>query len=123
MDVGVWQGDLGNDYLIDRAVQRDASYSGIEGLDVQDSMVQETMGAIADRGQEHLVPSDLAVARIRRRLLEAAKALRDTATPPPGVDRPEAYDRWCGFLFAPKVKELAEVYDEAVAERERATHA
>jgi phenylpropionate dioxygenase-like ring-hydroxylating dioxygenase large terminal subunit len=110
--------NLGNDYLINRTVQRATSYSGIEGLDAQDSMVQETMGAIADRSQEHLVPSDLAVARIRRRLLEAVKALRDTGTPPPGVDQPEAYGRWCGFLIAPKFKELMEVYDEAVAGRE-----
>jgi hypothetical protein len=112
--------NLRNDYFIDRAVQRATSYSGIEGLDVQDSMVQETMGAIADRGQEHLVPSDLAVARIRRRLLQAVKVLRDTGTPPPGVDQPEAYDRWCGFLIAPKRKELTQVYDEAVAAREGA---
>ena len=118
--------NLSNDYLIDRAVQRDVSYSGIEGLDVQDSMVQETMGAIADRSQEHLVPSDLAVAHIRRRLLEAAKALRDSGATPPGVDQPDAYDRWCGFLIAPKAEELGQVYDEAVTERERAarlTHA
>jgi hypothetical protein len=115
--------NLRNDYLIDRAVQRDTSYTGIEGLDVQDSMVQETMGAIADRGQEHLVPSDLAVARIRRRLLEAVTALRDTGRTPPGVDQPEVYDRWCGFLMAPKHKELTRVYDDAVAGRERAAGA
>ena len=112
--------NLANDYLIDREVQRDVSYSGIEGLDVQDSMVQETMGAITDRSQEHLVPSDLAVARIRRRLLEAAKALRDAGTVPPGVDRPEGYHRWCGFLVAPREKDLTQVYEEAVAARARA---
>ena len=111
--------NLGNDYLIDRNVQRAASYSGIEGLDVQDSMVQETMGPIADRSQEHLVPSDLAIARLRRRLLDAAKALRDCKTVPPGVDCPDAYNRWCGFLVAENDKDLAQVYDEAVARRER----
>lgn len=54
------------------------------------------------------------------------KALRDTGTTPLGVDQSEGYGRWCGFLIAPKVKELMEVYDEAVAGREgvaRVTHA
>jgi phenylpropionate dioxygenase-like ring-hydroxylating dioxygenase large terminal subunit len=112
--------NLGNDYLIDRDAQRTVSYSGIEGLDVQDSMVQETMGPVADRSQEHLVPSDLAIARLRRRLLDAAKALRESKAVPPGVDCPEAYKRWCGFLVAENGKDLAQVYDEAVARRERA---
>nr|ART40126.1 K163 [uncultured bacterium] len=108
-----------NDYLIDREMQRTQSYSGIEGLDVQDSMVQESMGAIAEHDKEHLVPSDLAVARIRRRLLNAAKALHNEGTVPPGLDRPDAYDRWCGYLIAPKERDLAQVYSEAVAERGR----
>ncbi len=106
-----------NDYRIDREMQRELSYSGVEGLDVQDSMVQETMGEIAERDKEHLVPSDLAVVRIRRRLLDAAKSLRDSGAVPPGVDRPDAYDRWCGYLIAPKEKDLAQVYDEAVTRR------
>jgi len=109
--------NLRNDYLIDRDAQRDKSFSGIEGLDVQDSMVQETMGAIADHSQEHLVPSDLAIARIRHRLLQAAKALRDKGEVPPGVDQPDAYDRWCGYLIAAKEKDLVQVYREAVAKR------
>jgi len=122
-NTGDWYGrwrmasNAGNDYRIDRDAQRNLSYSGIEGLDVQDSMVQESMGAIPDHAQEHLVPSDLAVARIRRRLLNAAKALRDDATVPPGVDQPRAYDRWCGYLIAPKEKECERVYADAVAKR------
>jgi hypothetical protein len=111
--------NLSNDYGIDREMQRTQSYSGIEGLDVQDSMVQETMGAVAEHDKEHLVPSDLAVARIRRRLLNAAKALQDDGTRPPGVDQPDAYRRWCGYLIAPKEKDLAQVYDDAVAARPR----
>jgi phthalate 4,5-dioxygenase oxygenase subunit len=122
---GRWRmaSDAGNDYRIDREVQRTLSYSGVEGLDVQDSMVQESMGAIAEHDKEHLVPSDLAVARIRRRLLLAAKALQERGTIPPGVDQPRAYDRWCGYLIAPKEKDCLQVYTEAVAQRARAAAA
>jgi phthalate 4,5-dioxygenase oxygenase subunit len=110
-----------NDYGIDREVQRNLSYSGIEGLDVQDSMVQESMGAIAERSLENMVPSDLAVARIRRRMLAAVKAHRDDGVVPPGVDQPDAYDRWCGYLIAPKEMSCEQVYADALAKRERAT--
>jgi hypothetical protein len=115
--------NAGNDYRIDREMQRTQSYSGIEGLDVQDAMVQESMGAIPEHDKEHLVPSDLAVARIRRRLLNAARALRDEDRVPPGVDQPDAYDRWCGYLIAPKDKELTQVYADAVAKRQSAAAA
>ena len=122
---GRWRmaSNAGNDYRIDREVQRTQSYSGVEGLDVQDSMVQESMGAIPEHDKEHLVPSDLAVARIRRRLLNAAKALREKGTIPPGVDQPNAYDTWCGYLIAPKEKDCLQVYTDAVAQRERAAAA
>src|SRR4029079_19404782 len=118
---GRWRlaSNAGNDYRVDREMQRTQSYSGVEGLDVQDSMVQESMGAIPEHDKEHLVPSDLAVARIRRRLLNAAKALREKGTIPPGVDQPNAYDTWCGYLIAPKEKDCLQVYTDAVAQRER----
>ena len=109
-----------NDYLIDREMQRTQSYSGVEGLDIQDSMVQESMGAIAEHDKEHLVPSDLAVARIRRRLLLAATALRDDGSVPPGVDQPDAYGTWCGYLIAPKDKDVERVYADAVAKLDQA---
>ena len=38
---------------------------------------------------------------------------------PPGVDCPDAYNRWCGFLVAENGKDLAQVYDEATAQCER----
>ena len=52
-----------NDYRIDRALQASGqSYTGIKGLGVQDCSVQESMGPIADRTLEHLLPSDAALA-------------------------------------------------------------
>ena len=44
-----------------------------------------------DHDFEHLAPSDQMIARTRRRLVHAARALRDKGTVPPGVDNPEVY--------------------------------
>ena len=41
-----------NDYLIDRAAQqRGDTYSGVEGIAMQDASLQESMGPIVDRTQ------------------------------------------------------------------------
>jgi hypothetical protein len=49
------------------------------------------MGAIVDHESEHLAPSDVMITRTRRRLLMAARALRDHGTVPPGVADPRVY--------------------------------
>ena len=43
--------NAGNDYFIDREMQRTVNYTGIQGINVQDRAVQESMGAICDRDQ------------------------------------------------------------------------
>jgi len=81
-----------NDYLIDREAQRsNRIFSGIENIGMQDQAVTESMGGITDRTREQLVPSDLMIARTRRRLLKAARALAADGTRPPGVDDPFVY--------------------------------
>jgi phenylpropionate dioxygenase-like ring-hydroxylating dioxygenase large terminal subunit len=63
-----------NDYLIDRELQASGkSFSGMKGLGVQDCSVQESMGPISDRTQEHLLLSDSAIVKIRRLLLQTLK--------------------------------------------------
>ncbi|HZT06988.1 MAG TPA: Rieske 2Fe-2S domain-containing protein [Chloroflexota bacterium] len=95
--------DLDNDYLIDRAQQRsNGSFTGIAGIPVQDAAATEGMGAIADRSQEHLVSSDAMIIRTRRRLLEAARALRERGQAPPGVDEPEVYSVRSGGVILPR---------------------
>ncbi len=67
-----------NDWGIDRAAQSsDAIYSGIDGIHLQDQAITESMGPIVDHTLEHLAPSDQMITRTRRRLLMAARALRD----------------------------------------------
>jgi nitrite reductase/ring-hydroxylating ferredoxin subunit len=76
-----------NDYLMERARQHDgSSYSGVEGIALQDASLQESMGPIVDRSQETLVATDLGIVLARRQLLKAANALADRGTPPPGTD-------------------------------------
>ncbi len=80
-----------NDYLIDRDVQRNGSYTGIDGIGLQDQAVTESMGPIYERAQEHLGTSDAMVIRTRRRAIAAARALREHGVLPPGVDDPTMY--------------------------------
>jgi nitrite reductase/ring-hydroxylating ferredoxin subunit len=94
--------DADNDYLIDRKAQKSVSYTGINSIFIQDQAVTESMGAVYDRTQEHLGTSDMMVIRTRRRLLDAAKALRDSGTVPPGVDDPEVYGVRSGGVILPR---------------------
>ncbi len=82
-----------NDHLIDRAVQRSESFSGIEGLDIQDTAITESMGLVVDHDNETLVPSDLLVARMRRRLLAAARAFKSTERRLPASTSPGSLPR------------------------------
>jgi hypothetical protein len=70
-----------NNYLLDREVQRTETFTGIDGINLQDRAVQESMGPIVDRSKEHLGPADKAVIQARRLLLEAVRAVRDGGTP------------------------------------------
>jgi phenylpropionate dioxygenase-like ring-hydroxylating dioxygenase large terminal subunit len=95
--------NLSNDYLIDREAQRTwKSYTGIEGIRMQDMAVTETMGPIYNRTREHLGTTDVLIIRMRSRMINAAKALRDHGTVPPGVDNPEMYRIRSGEVVIPK---------------------
>ena len=59
---------------------RTVSFTGITGVSEQDSAVQESMGRIVDRTQEHLGTSDTAVIAARRLLLNEARALASDLT-------------------------------------------
>jgi nitrite reductase/ring-hydroxylating ferredoxin subunit len=94
--------DAGNDYLIDRKAQKTTSYTGIGSIFLQDQAVTESMGEIYDRTDEHLGTSDLMVIRTRKRLIDAARALRDTGKVPPGVDDPGVYATRSGGVILPR---------------------
>jgi phthalate 4,5-dioxygenase oxygenase subunit len=71
-----------NDYNIDRFAQKGQSYSGIIDFRSQDAMATETAGPIFDRTREHLGSTDVAVIRMHRQLLRAAKGLANGEEPP-----------------------------------------
>jgi hypothetical protein len=83
--------DASNDYLTDLEAQRLHRFSGVPSVNLQDKAVLESMGGIVDRTKEHLGTADAMMIQVRRRLINAAKALRDHGTVPPGVDNPELY--------------------------------
>jgi phthalate 4,5-dioxygenase len=81
-----------NDWMIDRAAQKSGEiFTGIGSIHGQDQAVTESMGPITDHAFENLGPSDIMIARTRRRLLRAARALGKDGTVPPGVDEPNIY--------------------------------
>jgi hypothetical protein len=62
-------------------VQKTESFTGIDGVNVQDRALQESMGPIVDRSREHLGPADKAIIQARRLLLQAVKAVGEGGTP------------------------------------------
>src|SRR5215475_5547974 len=56
-----------NDYLMDREAQRRGeTFSGIKGIALQDSSVQESMGPLVDRTKERLVATDAGIIKARQ---------------------------------------------------------
>ena len=117
--LGRWRlvAQAGNDWGIDRAAQRDNTiYSGIEGIHLQDQAITESMGPIVDHTFEHLGPSDQMITRTRRRLLMAARALRDGGVRPPGVEDPEVFrGARSGYFVSADTRSWQEVYASELA--------
>ncbi|MFN2460918.1 MAG: Rieske 2Fe-2S domain-containing protein [Candidatus Velthaea sp.] len=76
----------------DRVAMKDGSWTGIKGFQNQDIAAQESMGAIVDRSQEHLGTSDVAVIRMRRRMLETVRRF-ESGEPLVGQDTDIPYDQ------------------------------
>lgn len=109
-----------NDYLRDRALEKAQLFCGILSNPLQDAAMQEGMGPIVDRTQEHLGPADSVIIQVRRRLMESARALRDHGIKPPGVDRPELYNVRPVGMVLPAGSDWAEA---TRARREAGRHA
>jgi hypothetical protein len=59
-------------------------FSGVEGIAIQDSSLQESMGPTVDRTKERLVATDAGIIKARQKLRRAVEALRDHGTEPMG---------------------------------------
>ena len=81
-----------NWYNQDREAMKNGSYTGINGFSNQDMACQESMGPIVDRTAEHLGTSDIAIIRMRKRMLEAVHLFQD-GKPLIGLDPAIPYDK------------------------------
>jgi phenylpropionate dioxygenase-like ring-hydroxylating dioxygenase large terminal subunit len=96
------EANLENDYLLDWDAQKNwKSYTGIANGRIQDCAVTETMGRIYDRTHERLGTTDTLIIRMRRRMIQAARDLREQGVTPPGVDNPEVYRQRSGEVILP----------------------
>ena len=89
-----------NDYLVDREDQKHRSFTGVRGVAEQDAMAQDSQGLIADRTREHLTPTDVAIVRFRRAMLDGAKALA-AGKEPAAAQRHGSYRLRSGGAIAP----------------------
>ena len=71
-------------------------------IHLEDLAITESMGELLDRSTEHLGTSDVMVIRVRRRLMAAARGLRDNGEAPPGAENPAVYRTRSGSVFLPR---------------------
>jgi len=119
-----------NDYLMDREAQRMGStYSGVEGIAIQDSSLQESMagidpstgervawGGVCDRSKEMLAPTDRGIMLARRKIFAAIEALQKNGEVPPGV-QPDSHKVRSASVLLPRDK----AYNEAAKDALRVT--
>jgi phthalate 4,5-dioxygenase oxygenase subunit len=109
--------NAGNDYELDYEAQKTQLFSGILNLALQDSGMQESMGPIYNRTQEHLGSSDTGIIQMRKRLISAAIALREKGITPTGVDSPEAYRVRSAGVVLPRTAIWAEAAQDHLVAR------
>jgi phthalate 4,5-dioxygenase oxygenase subunit len=82
---------LGNDFLQDRELMKEGSYTGVQGIPNQDIIVWTSMGSIVDRTSELLGASDIAIVEFRRLMIAAARAVGEGNSAIGTTDRKTAY--------------------------------
>jgi phthalate 4,5-dioxygenase oxygenase subunit len=65
--------NVANSFKQDRKAMKLGDYTGIRGIPNQDMAMWETMGPIADRSNERLGASDVAIVQFRRLMLDAVR--------------------------------------------------
>jgi hypothetical protein len=101
----------GNDYLLDRELQKNLSFTGIAGVSDQDAAIQDSQGPIQDRTREHLGPTDLGIVEFRKLVMGAARALAG-GTEPKAATAAKRYAVRAGGWVAAPAKDLAMVMTE-----------
>jgi phenylpropionate dioxygenase-like ring-hydroxylating dioxygenase large terminal subunit len=86
------------------------NFSGVEGAAIQDLAVQESMGPIYDRREEHLGTSDRAIIYYRRMLARLTKDV-EAGTPLPALDPALDFKRRSVACFMPSDRPWQEALD------------
>lgn len=81
---GMFLANWENGFLQDRAGMR-TNWTGFQGIEVEDAITALSYGPLYDRTKENLVTADLAVVRLRRRMLENIRRV-EAGDAPFGVD-------------------------------------
>jgi phthalate 4,5-dioxygenase oxygenase subunit len=116
-----------NNYLMNRQAQKMTdTYSGIEGIAIQDGSLQESMvgidpvtgqriawGGICDRTQEILAPTDRGIMLARRKIFAAIEALQEKGEIPEGVN-PETQKVRSASVLLPRDKPYNEAAGDAL---------
>ncbi len=89
-----------NDYLADWEAQRTRKFFGTPGVGAQDKAITESQVRYG-RTRERLGRADIGIIRVRKRLLDAATALRAHRIAPPGLD-PATYRVRPASVLLPK---------------------
>jgi phthalate 4,5-dioxygenase oxygenase subunit len=76
-----------NNYLQDRQAMKSGNFTGIRGIPNQDIAMWESIGPIADRTNERLGASDIAIVQFRRLMIAAAQSHAEGG-PPIGLMEP-----------------------------------
>ncbi len=124
-----------NDYLMDREAQKAGdTYSGIEGIAIQDSSLQESMagidpetgerkawGGVCDRTFEMLAPTDRGIMLARRKIFNAIEAFQNEGEIPQGVD-PESHKIRSVSVLLPRAEKFIDGAKEALKVKDGEPH-
>ncbi len=103
--------NIRNDYMMDRALQKTLSFTGITGVSDQDAAIQDSQGRIQDRTREHLGPTDIGIVEFRKLIMGNARALQQGLEPKSAKSAKQYAVRSGGWIAAP-TKDLATVMTE-----------
>jgi len=81
-------------------VQKPETFTGIDGVKVQDRAIQESMEPMCERSQEHLGSAAEGIIQMRRLLREGINTVRAGGTPA-GVGR-SYYNLYCALQVLPQ---------------------
>jgi phthalate 4,5-dioxygenase oxygenase subunit len=122
IDTWIPDANVGNDFNIDREMQKKTNFTGLYGLNDQDRSIQEAMrsaeglptGTIVDRTKEHLGTADVPTIALRRRMIRAARDLQNGIEPTLAA-HPELYMTRSPRVRSSVIGDFNELYEKELS--------